>query len=290
MAYVEVIDILKHARKHKYGVSFFSVYDLSSIQGVIEAAEELKSPIVLTPWNDETIAIGIGVLENICKYFCDNCKIPASFHLDHAADLKVVLKAISIGYRSIMIDNERSSSLDEYINKSKDVIRICHLADCIVEGEVGKTESTWSSRGGGYDSVSVCSDPLDVKKYVEETEVDSVAITIGTRSGAYFEKAKIRFDLIEETKKLVGVPIAIHGASCLDDESLKKCFDMGIDYFKFGSVIRNAFFSKIDEIRKNNPKDMLDIRYLLIPAKNEIKKVAKRLISVLGSEGMALTY
>jgi len=290
MAYVEVIDILKHARKYKYGVSFFSVYNLESVQGVVEAAEELRSPVVLTPWNDDTIAIGMGVLENICKYFCDNCKIPASFHLDHAVDLKVVLKAISLGYKSIMIDNERSSSLDEYINKSKDVIKICHLVGCIVEGEVGKTESTWTSRGGGYDSVSVCSDPKDIKKYVEETEADSVAITIGTRSGAYFEKAKIKFDLIEETKKLVEVPLAIHGASCLDYESLKKCLDKGINYFKFGSVIRDAFFSKIDYIRKNNPKDMLDIRYLLIPAKNEIKDVVKNLIKVLGSEGMSDTY
>lgn len=87
MPYVEVKDIIDNAKKYNYGVSFFSVYNLELVQGVIEAAEETNSPIVLTPWNDETFAIGMGIIENICKYFCSNTKIPASFHLDHAADM-----------------------------------------------------------------------------------------------------------------------------------------------------------------------------------------------------------
>ena len=290
MPYVEVQDIISHAQKYHYGVSFFSVYDLESTQGVVEAAEESNSPIVLTPWNDETIAIGMGVLENICRYFCAHAKIPASFHLDHAANLEVVLKGLTLGYRSIMIDQDPNSSLEDYILKTKDVVRICHLADCMVEGEIGKTESTWASRGGGYDSVSVCSDPQDVRRYVEETGVDSVAVTIGTRSGAYFERAQVNLDLIEETRELVDVPLALHGGSGLSDADLAECFKEGISYFKFGSNIRNAFFSKIDEIRANNPKDLLDVRYLLIPAKNEIKKVVRSILQVLGSEDMARLF
>ena len=287
MPYVEVKDIIEHAGKHNYGVSFFSVYDLESVQGVIEAAEETGSPIVLTPWSEETIAIGMGVIENICKQFCANASVPASFHLDHAPDLQVVIKGLALGYKSVMIDQDRNSSLDEYISKTREVVRICRMADCAVEGEIGKTESTWESRGGGRDSVSVCSDPADVKRYVEETGVDSVAITVGTRSGAYFKKAAVNFDLIGETKKRVDVPLALHGVSSLSEPDLRECFVRGIRYFKIGSVIRNAFFSKIDEIRQNNPKDMLDIRYLLLPARDEIKKVVKSIIRVLGSENMA---
>jgi len=287
MPYVEVKDIVDHAVKHNYGVSFFSVYDLESVQGVIEAAEDTGSPVVLTPWSEDTMAIGMGVLESLCGYFCANAAIPASFHLDHAPDIRVVVKGLAHGYRSIMIDRDENSTLDEYISKTREVVRVCRMAGCTVEGEIGKTESTWESRGGGRDSVSVCSDPADVKRYVKETGVDSVAITVGTRSGAYFEKARVDFDLIEETRKLVDAPLMLHGVSSLSDSDLRQCFERGIRCFKIGSIIRNAFFSKIDEIRANSPKDMLDIRYLLLPARDEIKKVVKSIIRVLGSENMA---
>jgi ketose-bisphosphate aldolase len=287
MPYVEVKDIIDHAVKHDYGVSFFSVYDLESVQGVIGAAEETGSPIVLTPWSEDTMAIGMGVLESLCMHFCSNAAVPASFHLDHAPDLRVVIRGLAHGYRSVMIDQDRDGTLDEYILKTREVVRICRMAGCAVEGEIGKTESTWESRGGGRGSESVCSDPADVKRYVEETGVDSVAITVGTRSGAYFERARVDFELIGKTKKLVDVPLALHGVSSLSDSDLRECLERGIRYFKIGSVIRNAFFSKIDEIRANSPKDMLDIRYLLLPARDEIKKVVKNTIGVLGSNGMA---
>jgi ketose-bisphosphate aldolase len=287
MPYVEVKDIIDHAVKRNYGVSFFSVYDLESVQGVTEAAEEAGSPVVLTPWSEETIAVGMGVLEHLCTYFCAKSAVPASFHLDHASDLQTVVRGLAHGYRSVMIDRDENSTIEEYITKTREVVRICRMARCSVEGEIGKTGSVWESRGGGRDSVSVCSDPAEVKRYVEATGVDSVAITVGTRSGAYFEKARVDFDLIVDTRKIVDVPLALHGVSSLSDPDLRKCFESGIRYFKIGSVIRNAFFSTIDEIRSRSPKDMLDIRFLLLPAKEEMKKVVKNIFKVLGSDGMA---
>jgi len=228
MPYVEVKEIVDHAVEHNYGVSFFSVYDLESIQGVIEAAEETFSPIVLTPWSEDTTAIGMGVLESVCMRFCSNAKVPSSFHLDHAPDIQVIVKSLAHGYKSVMIDQDENSSLEAYIEKTREVVRICRMAGCSVEGEIGKTVSTGESRGGGRDSVSVCSDPADVKRYVDETGVDWVAITVGTRSGAYFEKASVDFDLIERTRALVRAPLMLHGVSSLSDADLGKCLERGI--------------------------------------------------------------
>jgi fructose-bisphosphate aldolase, class II len=287
MPYVEVKEIVDHAVKHDYGVSFFSVYDLESIQGVIEGAEETGSPIVLTPWSEDTAAIGMGVLESVCMRFCSRAKVPASFHLDHASDIQTVVKGLAHGYKSVMIDQDENSSLDAYIEKTSEVVRICRMAGCSVEGEIGRTVSTWESRGGGRDSVSMCSHPADVKRFVDETGVDWVAITVGTRSGAYFEKASVDFDLIERTRELVRVPLMLHGVSSLSDADLGECLKKGIRCFKIGSVIRNAFFSKIDEIRAKSPKDMLDIRYLLLPARDEIEKTVENILRILGSNGMA---
>jgi fructose-bisphosphate aldolase class II len=122
---------------------------------------------------------------------------------------------------------------------------------------------------------------------VDETGVDWVAVTVGTRSGSYIEKARVDFDLIERTRELVRAPLMLHGVSSLSDADLGECLARGIRCFKIGSVIRNAFFSTIDDIRANSPKDMLDIRYLLIPARDEIKKTAKNILGILGSSGMA---
>ncbi|MCL5985575.1 MAG: class II fructose-bisphosphate aldolase [Actinobacteria bacterium] len=285
MPFVSVKSICDIARKRGYGIGFFTVNSLETVQAVIECAEELRSPVVLAPWQEDTLDIGFGYIEAISKYAIENSSVPASLHLDHGTNYEFLVKCLTAGYSSVMFDGAHLK-LEENITLTKKIADLAHIVGVTVEGEVGTIASKWEMSEEQMAGIKF-TDPDEAEEYVKRTGVDSLAISVGTRSGAFMERPEIDFGLLSRIRQKVDVHLVIHGGSSMPLEDVRRAVELGVTYMKFGSVIRNAFFKKIDEIRRTNPPDMLDTRYILTPAKEEMKKIIKERILRLGSNGRA---
>jgi len=286
MSFVSTKQLLKIARNRGYGIGFFTVNTLEMVQAVIESAEELRSPVVLAPWQEDVIDTGFGYIESLCMYAINKSAIPVSLHLDHGTNYEFLAKCMANDYSSVMIDVS-TKPYEENVAITKKVVDLAKILDVSVEGEVGTIASTWEMSSEEIAGIKF-TDPDEAERYVKDTGVDFLAVSIGTKSGAFMERPKIDFDLLERiSRKIPEVHLVVHGGSSCSVEDVQRLVKSGVTYMKFGSVVRDAFFRKIDEIRKTTPYDMLDTRYILTPAKEAAKEVIKERIRRLGSEGRA---
>lgn len=225
MALVTTKEMFKKAYDGGYAVGAFNVNNMEIVQGITDAAAELKSPVILqASAGARKYANSIYLVKLVEAAVALHPEIPIALHLDHGADFDVCKDCIDSGFTSVMIDGS-SKPFDENVELSKRVADYAHEHGVVVEAELG-------TLAGVEDDVNVAAesaqytDPDQVVEFVERTGVDSLAIAIGTSHGAYKFKPgtnpHIRLDILEEiSKKLPGFPIVLHGSSSVPQEYVK---------------------------------------------------------------------
>ena len=225
MALVSTKEMFEKAYNGGYAVGAFNVNNMEIVQGITDAAAELKSPVILqASAGARKYANSIYLVKLVEAAVALHPEIPIALHLDHGADFDVCKDCIDSGFTSVMIDGS-SKPFDENVELSKRVADYAHEHGVVVEAELG-------TLAGVEDDVNVAAesaqytDPDQVVEFVERTGVDSLAIAIGTSHGAYKFKPgtnpHIRLDILEEiSKKLPGFPIVLHGSSSVPQEYVK---------------------------------------------------------------------
>lgn len=299
-------NMLIKARKGNYAVGHFNTSNLEITQAIIQASAELRSPVMVAASASAIKYAGIKEFAAIVKTMADSVKIPVALHLDHGPTFELVKDCIKNGFSSVMIDG---SSLDykENIKISRKVANYAHARGVSVEAELGTLH-------GIEDDVvvegeSMLTDPSQAKEFVERTGIDSLAIAIGTSHGAYKFKGKSNLDLkrLQEIRKVVNIPLVLHGASSVypelvkkanrygaklgnahgvPDSELKKVIRLGISKINTDTDLRIAFDGAVREHLKKNPKDF-DPRKIIGAGRDAIKQVIIRKIRVFGSAGKA---
>ena len=222
-------DVLKDAKKDHYAVGLFNAVTLELAQGIINAAEETGSPVifgtaeVLLPYNSlEDLAM---ILIPMAK----RAKVPVVVHLDHGLKKETCIKALKLGFSSIMYD----CSTDPYeINceKVREMAEIAHSYGASIEGEVGHVggaEGTATAEGM-EDASKFYTKPEEAKDFVDRTGVDALAIAVGTAHGAYKLPPKLDYNRIREIAATIPTPLVLHGGSGLTDDDFKRCVEAGI--------------------------------------------------------------
>ncbi|MBS4538111.1 tagatose bisphosphate family class II aldolase [Clostridium sp. D2Q-11] len=277
-------NLLINAQKRGYAVPAFNIHNLETVQVVVEAANEMKSPVILAATPGTIKFAGEEYLINIMKAAAKISEVPIAFHLDHHEDVEDIKRAILLGAKSVMID---ASSLpyEENISKVRDVVEFAKRYDVTVEAELGKLV-------GQEDDLIVeegdsqLTDPELAKDFVERTGIDSLAVAIGTAHGLYKSEPKIDFERLEKIEKRVNVPLVLHGASDVPDETVKKCIELGICKVNIATELKIAFSSGIKKYFDNNP-EANDPRKYLIPGKDKMKELVKRKILLCNSQNKA---
>ncbi|MCX6826505.1 MAG: class II fructose-bisphosphate aldolase, partial [candidate division Zixibacteria bacterium] len=213
MPLVSLIEMYKSANQQKYAIGQFNVNNLEFVQAVLEAAEEMKSPVILAASTSALKYAGFEYLVNIVRTGAAKMSASVALHLDHGATIDDAKKCIDGGFTSVMIDASHFP-LEENIRITKEVVKLAHPKNIAVEAELGRL-------GGIEDNVSVSekeailTDPAQAVQFVEETGCDALAVAVGTSHGAYKFKgeANLAFDRIEEIKRKVKIPLVLHGAS-----------------------------------------------------------------------------
>ena len=311
MPLVNTTKMLKDAYEGGYAIGAFNVNNMEIIQGITEAAAELKSPLILQVSSGARKYANHTYLTKLVEAAEHETGLPLALHLDHGDTFELCKSCIDGGFTSVMIDGSHHS-FEENIALTKKVVEYAHAHGVTVEGELGRL-------AGIEDDVNVSAEdaaftnPDEVCEFVAKTGVDSLAIAIGTSHGAYKFKPgqnpQLRFDILEEiSKKLPGFPIVLHGASSvtqkfvkmindnggsmpdaigIPEEMLRQAAGMSVCKINIDSDLRLAMTGSVREYFAQHP-DHFDPRQYLSPARLAIKELVKdKIETVLGSAGKA---
>lgn len=308
MPLVTTTEMFKKAYEGGYAIGAFNVNNMEIIQGITEACQETKSPVILQVSKGARAYANHTYLTKLVEAAVIECPdVPIALHLDHGPDFETCKACIDGGFTSVMIDGS-SLSFDDNIALSKKVVEYAHAHGVVVEAELG-------TLAGIEDDVVVeagnasYTRPEEVEEFVARTGCDSLAIAIGTSHGAYKFKPgtepQLRFDVLDEvSKRLPGFPIVLHGASSVPqefvnminqyggnmpgaigvpEEQLRQAARSAVCKINIDSDIRLAMTATIRQYIAEHPEHF-DPRQYLKPARTAVKDmVTHKIINVLGS-------
>lgn len=299
-------EILKNAQSAAYAVGAFNIQNLESLLAVVEAAVEERSPVIVAVTPGAIKYGGLNYLARLVKTAAETLPVPMSLHLDHGEDVETVKKCLDAGFTSVMIDGSHLP-IEENIALTKRVVDLAHQRGISVEGELGRLagveEKTVEERE------AVLTDPREAEEFVRRTDVDALAVSIGTSHGAYKFKGEpqLDFERLKQIRKKVGVPLVLHGASSvpqwiidkatrygaelagakgIPEEHIRKAISLGITKINIDTDLRLAFTATVREVLTNSPGEF-DPRKILGPAKEAMREVVRAKMRLFGSSGKA---
>ena len=230
MPLVTTTNMFEKSMKEGFAIGAFNINNMEIIQGIVDAASENNSPVILQVSSSAIKYARMPYLLKMVEAAVETTNIPIALHLDHGPDFETCKECIDAGFTSVMIDGSKYN-FEENVELTKEVVGYAHPRGVVVEAELGKLAGIEDDVNVSAED-SMYTDPNQAKEFVERTGCDSLAIAIGTSHGAYKFKgeAKLRFDILEEIKKKIpNTPIVLHGASTVIPELVKMCNDFGGD-------------------------------------------------------------
>ena len=272
---------MKKAKEGKYAVGGFNVWNLESALALLEAAEESSSPVVFNIQERVLKLFPSGALESFIQFLGKESRVPLTLNLDHGKTFEICAQCIHLGYQSVMMDGG-ALSLKENIALTKKVVEYAHPNGVAVEGQVGEVSSSWAKEEGGKRT-----DPFEAQEFVRETQVDLLAISIGTESGLYEKEPILDYHLTGEISRRTGAHLVLHGSSGLSAEAIRECIRAGITHLRFGTDLHKAFFDGLRSREEEWECKGFNPQFILPFAKEAIKEVLKEKLDQLGSTGKA---
>lgn len=310
MPLVTTKEMFEKSMKEGFAIGAFNVNNMELIQGIVDAAAENNSPVILQASSSAIKYARINYLMKMVEAAVEeHPNIPIAIHLDHGPDFETCKKCVDNGFTSVMFDGSKDD-FEENIRLTKEVVDYAHAHGVVVEAELGKL-------AGIEDDVNVSAsdamytDPAQAEEFVRRTGVDSLAIAIGTSHGAYKFKgeAKLRFDILKQIKERIpNTPIVLHGASTVIPELVNMCNEYGgnipgakgvpdeilheasisgVSKINVDTDLRLAMTAGIRKVFVEDPS-AFDPRKYLIPARELVKEtVSHKMKDVFGSANKA---
>lgn len=289
MSIVNAKQIMVEAAKGRYAIGAFNITDLVQLEGVVDAAVELKSPVIIQISVKPSKFLGADVMASIFRTIAASAPVPICLHLDHCTEVAYCKKCADAGYTNIMIDASKQP-FEGNIGQTKDVVDYCHrLGDISVEGELGTV-------GGVEDQIKVAEDeaqlanPLQAVQFVEATGVDIFAPAIGTAHGVYkTKKPQIDFERLGQINKLlngngVKTPLVVHGGTGLPEDYIKTLIEMGGAKFNVSTELKHTLIdAKYEYISAH--RDEYEPGKVDVAVRDAIRKAVGRWMQILGSAG-----
>ena len=269
-------DMLLKAMKGGYAIPHFNINNLEWTKYILEECNNNYSPVIL------------GVSESAVKYMGGyntvsslvqalikdlNITISVALHLDHGSSYENSKKAIDAGFTSVMIDASHLD-IDKNIEITKQVVDYAHNHNVSVEAEIGII--TKGTNNNKYASVEEC-----IKLY-NNTNIDSLAPSVGSMHGLYKENPNLNFELIKEISNKLNIPLVLHGGTGIPDEDITKAIQNGITKININTELQVEWSKSVKEYLKNN-NEIYDPRKIISSGEENIKKVVKDKLHILGS-------
>lgn len=251
MPLVSSKEMLQNARKGKYAVAMFDVCNYEMIRAIVEAAEEVNAPVMLGALKPDLEGVGLEYYIGMAQTAAKNAKVPVAIHLDHAVDFEACKRVIEAGFNSVMIDAS-SKSFDENVAIVKEVCDYAHAHGVTVEAELGHVPDAIAGTGeAAHQGIAhiqpkdCLTQPADVKRFVDLTGVDALAIAIGTAHGSYVSTPDLEIGLLKEINEVSEACLVLHGGSGTPEDQVKAAIENGITKINVFTDLLIAYYSEL---------------------------------------------
>lgn len=279
--------LLDEAREKNYAVGAFDTMDRVTTEAILAAAEETRTPVILMVVPPCVNPKAMPDAEEFMHYIVERCtrsSVPVAIHLDHAPTFEDCVRGIKYGCTSVMFDGS-SLPMEENIAITKKVLEVARASDITVEAEIGHVAGHEGNMlDGNVADPSCYTTVAEAVRFYEETDVDCLAVAIGTVHGVYKGTPKIDYERLDDIKKAIPVPIVLHGGSGLADEDYVKLVSHGVNKINFFTAMTLAGASAVRKLITETPKlQGTDIVNALYEAE---KEVVKHHIGVFGTQSI----
>ncbi len=270
---VSMREILDKASREKYGVIAPNVINEGTVRACIDAAEEMRAPLILDvvyDFHPDIVALGRMIEELAVR-----SSVPIAVNLDHGADFSQAIWAIRAGFTSVMVDRSMKPLADN-VKETKEIVKIAHAVNVSVEAELGHVGDGFAYEQEGQKNLT---DPHEAAYFVRETDVDALAIAIGTAHGAYQGTPHLDFERLKEIRNSVSIPLVLHGGSGSGEANLQKAIACGISKINIGT---DNFRGAVEAGAKDGETHMIYHRM-----QEGFKNMVKHYMHIFHQEGKA---
>jgi ketose-bisphosphate aldolase len=268
--------LLDAATRERKAIAALNFYNAETLIAHLRAAYSLKQSIILQTTESTINYLGLPIIRGLATAAADQLEQPVALHLDHGNSYELAARCIEHGYTSVMIDGSKLSFADNCA-LSRRVVELAHPAGVSVEGELGHVGQNSDPTSG-----NLLTRPNDAARFVSETEVDALAVAVGTAHGFYQGDVKIEFGRLQEISAAVpNTPLVLHGGSGVSAELLRRAIACGIRKVNFGTELKNAFTNAIKTSLASS--DDIDLRRTFTPAISAVEEISRSKIQICSS-------
>ncbi len=277
---VTLTEILNEAEKEKYAVGLFNHLNLEMARGIAEAAEEERSPVILGVAEVHLPVIPFDYAAVIMKEIAEKATVPVCLHFDHGTEYGKILRAMQAGFSSVMYDGS-ALTYEENVRCTREISHAAHALNISVEAELGHVGS--GDDIDCDDHTGMYTDPEVVNDFIRRTDIDALAVAIGTAHGVYKAKPRLDIDRLKKIYELSEKPLVLHGGSGLSDEDFRATIDNGIRKINICTELCGALYDSY----QNSYHKGYSFEKMLTAAKDSVKETVKSKMRLFGSSGKA---
>ncbi|MBE3519527.1 MAG: class II fructose-bisphosphate aldolase [Firmicutes bacterium] len=285
MSLANLNDVLKDAYASGYAVGAFNAINMEFIQAIVRAAEDLEAPVIVQISQAAIDYAGMEEISAVARAVAEKASVLVVIHLDHATRLDVVERAIKAGFTSVMFDGS-SLPFDENVRLTAEVAKMAHDAGATAEGEIGRVPSAAKRTWTKEELAELMTTPEEALEFASRTGVDALAVSVGSVHKMKAQEAIVDSRRISEIKRVVGVPLVLHGSSGVTDESLQEAVRNGIAKVNIATALSQDFLRAIRSRLAEDPW-VSDARIVLDVARQAVVASVAEKIKLLGSVGKA---
>jgi len=276
-------DLLNAAREGHYAVGSFNAWNIFCARSLVQTAQKLRSPVIISLWQTELDFAGEKQLYDVCLSFAREADVPVAIFIDHAKTLEEIDRAIALGATSVMIDGSRFA-LDANIDLTARAAKRAHAAGISCEGELG----TLGEEDESEPDEALYTDLESVKPFVEGTGIDALAVAIGNAHGFYRTEPKLDLDRLAEIARRVSTPLVLHGGTGIPDDDVRRAIQIGITKVNIGAEARAAYVKGLREsLDHPDNKNEKFMHKILPPALECHARLVEEKMKLFASDGKA---
>ena len=275
--YTTLKNVLAEASQLTMAVGAFNTHNLEMTQAIIKAASNQKTPVIIQTSEGTAQYVGMKTLVAVVSSLAKEFGVNAVLHLDHAKNWDIIREAVDAGYTSVMFDGSSLPFKDNILG-TKRVVEYAHAAGVSVEAELGTVGGTEDGIVVNPDAVRL-TEPEDAAEFIDKTNIDALAVAIGTNHGQYKSKTNINFDVLDSIHAAVEVPLVIHGGTGVSDDDIHHVINSGIRKFNVGTELLVNWNRKSKELYGIN-KENTSNRNNVVPALEIVQEIVEHKISL----------